>query len=374
MFTEDTIQRNKIKQLKINSPIDIYGDAFSTEISPEKLFIKIYNELCFSYEVRLNFKMKEFVETLNKTFNLSNKDYLLKYEFSKNKKPNEIKHSSSSYLIKVKDKMLLAIDGSKLGFFYGNELDFSEVQEVIKLAKTYKAKRKHNQKFYMISANKHSEYGLELQKFDIKKTKVNVEDNYNDDFIEVDKTISSFLSKKKKNGLILLHGKYGTGKTSYIRHLISSINKRFIFLPLNLMEAISEPGFLPFISEYKESVLILEDAENLLTSRNSLPLRNNALVNLLNIGDGLLSDALSIKIICTFNADLKQIDKAILRKGRLVTRYEFKELQVDKVNKLRSKLSLKEDATEPMTLADIYNKEGINFADMAEKQILGFKK
>jgi len=360
--------------LKINSPIDIYSDPFSTDIHAEKLYIKLYNELCFGYEIRLNLKIKDFLKVLTEKFSLSTSNYLLKYESAKKKKHQEINYMASSYLIELKKKFILEIQNSKLAFYYSKDIEFDEITEIIKLAKTYKNKKKHNKKFYMISANKHTEYGLDLQKFDIKKTTINIEDNYNDDFKEIDGVISEFLATKKKNGLILLHGKYGTGKTTYIRHLISSINKRFIFLPLNLMEAISEPGFLPFISDYKESVLILEDAENLLTSRNAMPMRNNALVNLLNIGDGLLSDALSIKIICTFNADLKQIDKAILRKGRLVTRYEFKELQIDKVNKLREKLELTEPVNQAMTLADIYNKEGVNFAELAETKSVGFKK
>ena len=364
--------KNKIRQ--INSPIDFYGDGFDTEIHPEKLFIKMYNELCFSYEIVLNLKIKAFLNELTEKFDLTEDSFLLKYESAKKDKPLEVNFFNSSYFVKVKDRIILAIDTHKLHFFYGGDINFDEIKEIIKLAKTYKNKKKHNRKFYMISANKHTEYGLDLQKFNIKRTNSNIDENYNDDFKEVDATITNFLETKKKNGLILLHGKYGTGKTTYIRHLISSINKRFIFLPLNLMEAISEPGFLPFISNYKESVLILEDAENLLTSRNAMPMRNNALVNLLNIGDGLLSDALSIKIICTFNADLKQIDKAILRKGRLVTRYEFKDLQIDKVNKLREKLNVTEKAEKPMSLADIYNKEGVNFAELAEAKSVGFRK
>ena len=368
----ENIDKKNIRE--ITSSLDFYGDGFDTEIHPEKLFIKLYKELSFSYEIGLNLKIKEFLQELNDKFSLTDDNFLLKYEAAKKGKPLEIDFTNSSYLVEVKKQLIVAIHSHKLHFFYGGSINFEEITEVVKLAKAYKNKKKHNRKFYMISANKHTEYGLDLQKFNIKKTNINVECNYNDDFKEIDSTISTFLGTKKKNGLILLHGKYGTGKTTYIRHLISSINKRFIFLPLNLMEAISEPGFLPFISNYKESVLILEDAEDLLTSRNAMPMRNNALVNLLNIGDGLLSDALSIKIICTFNADLKQIDKAILRKGRLVTRYEFKELQVDKVNKLREKLGITEKIEQTMTLADIYNKDGANFAEMAETKSVGFSR
>jgi hypothetical protein len=352
--------------------IDFYNDPFDTEISIDKLFIKLYNEIGFNFQAYLNLKVKNFIQIITEKFELTSKSYFFKHETAKNSKTFEINHLSSEYLLELKPKVLLYISQQRLVIVYGNEIPFAEIKEIMQLAKTYK-KKKHNRKFYMISASKHAEYGLDLQKFSIKKTTVDVNENYNDDFEDVNKTISDFLNTKDKNGLILLHGKYGTGKTTYIRHLISSINKRFIFLPLNLMEAISEPNFLPFISNYKESVLILEDAEDLLISRNAMPTRNNALVNLLNIGDGLLSDAFSIKIICTFNADLKQIDKAILRKGRLITRYEFKELSIEKTNNLRKKLNILDTSEQNMTLADIYNKDGVNFAELVEHKV-GFKK
>ncbi len=144
---------------------------------------------------------------------------------------------------------------------------------------------------------------------------------------------------------------------------MNTINKRFIFLPLDLMDAISAPNFLPFISKYKNSVLILEDAENLLRPRTSGQQQGNSLVNLLNLGDGLLSDALSLKIICTFNAEIKQIDQAILRKGRLVARYEFKPLEIDKAQLIAEKIGLKDKITAPSTLADLYNKNKTDFGN-----------
>ena len=87
---------------------------------------------------------------------------------------------------------------------------------------------------------------------------------------------------------------------------------------------------------------------------------NAGLVNILNISDGLLSDELCIKFICTFNAPLKDIDEALLRKGRLAARYEFKDLTTDKVNQLIKEESLDiPEQTHPMTLAEIYNYEGM---------------
>jgi ATP-dependent 26S proteasome regulatory subunit len=51
---------------------------------------------------------------------------------------------------------------------------------------------------------------------------------------------------------------------------------------------------------------------------------NAGLINILNNSDGLLSDELCIKFICTFNAPLKDIDEALLRKGRLAAGMSLK--------------------------------------------------
>lgn len=58
---------------------------------------------------------------------------------------------------------------------------------------------------------------------------------------------------------------------------------------------------------------------------------------LLNLADGLLSDCLNIQIVCSFNTDLSMVDKALMRKGRLIAKYEFKELEVEKAQNLSNK-------------------------------------
>jgi SpoVK/Ycf46/Vps4 family AAA+-type ATPase len=86
----------------------------------------------------------------------------------------------------------------------------------------------------------------------------------------------------------------------------------------------------------------------------------------------LLSDALSINVICTFNAGIKKIDDAILRKGRLLARYEFKELEKERAQALAKKLGKNIPIDRKMTVADIYNLEQKGFENTPAKSI-GFK-
>jgi hypothetical protein len=98
---------------------------------------------------------------------------------------------------------------------------------------------------------------------------------------------------------------------------------------------------------------------------------NTLLKTLLNLSDGILGDGLGLKFICTFNAEISKIDKAILRRGRLKYKYEFKDLTMEKTKKLCEKFGLPEPS-KPMPLCDIFNNED-NGADTG-KRFSGFDK
>lgn len=353
--------------------IDFFGNDFSTEVHPEKFFIHVYGELCYTYVINSQINVEEFLKKITEKYQLKDKNFLFKYEYASGKKFEKIDQNMSQYLIKIRDRLLIDVQNNQVTCLYAQGDSFLEIDTIKEFVLSASNKKKHTRKFYMIARSPHSEFGFDLQKFNVKQIKVSLEENYNDDFLHINQIIDDFLQKEDVNGLVLLHGKYGTGKTTYLRHLISSINKRFIFLPLNLMEAISSPNFLPFISQYKDSILILEDCEELLVPRENFNANSNSLVNLLNLGDGLLSDALSIKLVCTFNADLKQIDKAILRKGRLIARYEFKPLEINKAQAIADKNKIDIKIKEPMTLADIYNKASEDYSEIGEKKKVGFQ-
>jgi hypothetical protein len=209
---------------------------------------------------------------------------------------------------------------------------------------------------------------LSLRETKIDSIFTELSENYNDDLLEINDIILKRLNKENDKGLVLLHGIPGTGKTSYIRHLIQNIEKNLIYMPTDLAREIANPSFIDFMLENKNSVLIIEDAEDILESRNSG--RNGVLANLLNVTDGLLSDCLKIQIVCTFNTNLKNIDSALLRKGRLIARYEFKKLSVQKSQALSAKLGFDKTINHEMTLSEIFNQEEIMFEE--SKKTIGF--
>ena len=79
-----------------------------------------------------------------------------------------------------------------------------------------------------------------------------------------------------------------------------------------------------------------------------------------------------LKFICTFNADLQSIDKALLRKGRLKVKYEFKDLKKDKVKAIFKKLGIDESNAKDMPLCDVYNFEEENGGKISQRNKVGF--
>ena len=199
------------------------------------------------------------------------------------------------------------------------------------------------------------DYGFDLKAYNVVENDCDIKKYYNDDFEEIDAKIIKRLNTVNDKGLVLLHGKPGTGKTSYIRYLTNKVDKKMIFLSPEVSQYISTPEFITILSEYPNSIIIIEDAENIIKTRKSGG--SSAISNLLNLTDGLLADCLKIQLICSFNTDVSQIDKALLRKGRLIAMYEFKELKQQKANSLALSLGKERVINTDATLADVFNIE-----------------
>ncbi|CAF1218228.1 unnamed protein product [Didymodactylos carnosus] len=182
--------------------------------------------------------------------------------------------------------------------------------------------------------------------------------NYGESFVKTHKRLLGKLTKTNSTGITFLHGPPGTGKTFYIRYLINEIkDKSLIYVPPDLVNEMTKPGFMPFLMQHPNSILIIEDAENIILDRkDQASSTNQAVSNLLNLSDGLLGDAMHQQIITTFNCDIKGIDPALLRDGRLVLEYQFDKLSVEQAKLLAKELGFADldKITTPMPLAEIY--------------------
>ena len=165
------------------------------------------------------------------------------------------------------DDLLIDFDTncSTVRFLY-RETNLAKVEELMTGVKKFKARKKRDKpeiSLLVVSRN-----GIDTKSLTVSKPKLSIEDNYNSDFKEIHQTIIKRLSTKNDKGLVLLHGKPGTGKTSYIRYLISCIKKNVIFLPPNMASEITNPNLVSILIDNPNSIFVIEDAENIIMDRN----------------------------------------------------------------------------------------------------------
>lgn len=200
-----------------------------------------------------------------------------------------------------------------------------------------------------------------------------VEKFYTKEFQPMHKHIVNTL-QKNESGLYLFHGEPGTGKTTYIKHLASLINRDMIYVPVAFIDSLVDPSFLPALLKKRHSILVIEDAEKALLARE--PGDSSSLVSaILNITDGIMGNVFSISVIATYNSPRAGIDKALLRKGRLKGEHKFDKLPVEQAQKILDENKIKFTAKEPMSLAEIFNTnepDTLTTKELVEEKRMGF--
>jgi len=330
----------------------------------------IYNKIPQHIVFYDNVINKEFFEKLFRNLNIPDDSYNYSHSYD-----SKGKLELNSFFIHFKELFLMH-DGSATYVIYNKELltDKNSIFYIIMgLIKNYKLPIIQKNKIYVVFR---STTGFKKKPFEVKKRKdIDLINNYNDGFVDISNDIIHKLNNKKKSGLVLLSGPPGSGKTTYIRYLAGRLKRNIIFISPDMVQYITSPEFIPFLMDNSDSILVIEDAEPALQKRFGDE-RTNAVSNILNMTDGLLSDCLNISIIATFNTNTKEIDEALLRKGRLLKSYKFDKLSIDKSRILLDKIGRTNiEVKGPMTLAEIYFAEDeLGLMDEFKIRKTGFNK
>ena len=346
-----------------NNLSNVFTERRGSYINEFQLFISKFNSIPnFINEIEIDCKKA------NNWFSAQFKEEIIESHYSKLYINGGTKAELDDIFYLLYDDLIVDFDtnNSKVRFLF-KETNISKVDSIIEGIKKFKERNKNKPEISLLVSTHH---GIETKVMKIAKPKLSIEDNYNLDFKEIHQTILKRLSKKNDKGLVLLHGKPGTGKTSYIRSLISSVKKNVIFLPPNMATAITNPDLISILIDNPNSIFVIEDAENIVVDREKDG--RSPVSALLNISDGLLSDCLNVQIICSFNTDISKIDSALMRKGRLIAKYEFKELEVNRAQMLSRKLGYNSTIDTPMTLTAIYNQEEADFQQTRKRNSVGF--
>lgn len=182
----------------------------------------------------------------------------------------------------------------------------------------------------------------------------NVVDDYHYPFIKdgIDTYLKNY--HESKNAILLLTGEPGTGKTSFIRHYIHKYKLNSV---VTYDEAVmqSDTFYINFMTNDKKHVLIVEDADVLLSDRETSG--NKIMSKFLNVSDGLVKN-MNKKIIFSTNITrLSMIDPAIIRPGRCYDTLEFKKLTLEQANVVSAKHGLPMFTTgDEFSLASVFNR------------------
>ena len=243
---------------------------------------------------------------LLKEFQIEFKKEILAYHYDIE---NENDKDIGKHLFILKDKILVEIDSDELSMFFIKNSTLTE--DIEKFALGYKKNTPDLAQINLITMHQGD---FQNRKIDFNKPEIELAQLYNDDFNAFHKKMLGILNEENKSGLHLLYGIPGTGKSTYIRYLCGILKKKVIFLPGQLAQNLDNVNMTRYLISNSNSILVIEDAEELIVSRDQK--RNSNLAMILNMTDGILGESLGIQIIATFNTDLRNIDPALKRKGR----------------------------------------------------------
>jgi hypothetical protein len=250
--------------------------------------------------------------------------------------------------------------------------------------------------------------GLDVKKLGFAASRFEKENYAPDVQVGMEAILSDLKSANPKGKLTIIEGDPGSGKTFFVRSLVSETpNACFIVIPPNMVERISDPAIIPVFlrlksgdqpqesygpsgqpvsktdivlpliseSEKKEAfinpiILIVEDADECLVRRNggNMP----AISAVLNLTSGILGDLLDIRVVATTNAKKTDMDEALLRDGRLSYNLEVGRLPPEQATKIYRRLMNNDSAeyphkNEPVLLASIYAQAKVSL--QKEKQL-----
>lgn len=188
-----------------------------------------------------------------------------------------------------------------------------------------------------------------------------IEENYHENVISDYKYVCEVFNSPSPSGRIcILNGPPGTGKSSLIKSALSDINGIFVIIPSNMIDVLDKPDFLPTLIDTKNTynkpiILIVEDGDSALVPRKS---NNMSLISsILNLSDGIVGSIVDIRIFITTNSNIKDIDEAVSRPGRLCKNISIDPLEYEFANKVYKRLTDESKNLEKndfYTLAEVY--------------------
>ena len=167
--------------------------------------------------------------------------------------------------------------------------------------------------------------------------------------------------EESNSNVILIYGVPGTGKSNWMMEMINARGWDDKIYLADRMDVLGHPGFPDFVRELPAgSIVLTEDSDVLVQKRTE---GNVSMSALLNATAGIV--ARDVKLIISTNlTSTRDIDEALLRKGRCFRTLKFKPMNAQQACEIREMLNLdpfefKANATD-ITLAEAVNAHEVN--------------
>lgn len=233
---------------------------------------------------------------------------------------------------------------------------------------------KKEKQIHMITPDEYTEQ-ISLYPMGDVSSELNRE-NYDEETLKkVDYVVNELNSKNPTGRMLLIDGSPGTGKSFLIRGILKELNFGIcVLVPVSMLESLDKPTLIPLLmrnksarnvsdlpsaralneSKGKPIILILEDADNILVPRAADNM--SAISSLLNYTDGIFGSLFDLRIIATTNAPHVEIEKALLRPGRLLKRIHVGLLSRTKAEAIFERLTgRKRKFEKEISLAAVYS-------------------
>ena len=168
--------------------------------------------------------------------------------------------------------------------------------------------------------------------------------------------------------VLILIGAPGTGKSTFTRTLAHTSKLKTVICTDE--GAVESGAVLSYVSKNSAGLLILEDVDNLLKSREA---GNSFMSALLNESEGVCEN--EIKIVITTNlTNVDKVDSALIRQGRTFDIVDFRKLTRDEAKVVADEEGLDISALDgnSIPLADVFGLKRPSYTRLARRKKIKF--